>query len=247
LIAMQNPDATHVAGYRAWQAVGRQVMKGEKGLGIIAPRTGRCWDCKGEDAGCAKCRGTGKFTYFTSATVFDVSQTEGDPLPPNPMVPERLQGEDEDGWFARFAATIPAGWSVTIGPVEGSANGWTRHATKEVHVEESLAPAARLKTLVHELAHVALHGPTVDYHAERGRCECEAESVAYVVLGAIGIDSEQYSLGYVAGWTAGDANVVRATGKAVTTTARDILDAVLTNDEEDGQEAQDADAVLVPA
>jgi len=232
LILIQRPDATQVAGYRKWQELGRQVRKGEQGIQILAPRTGKCRDCDGQGEGCSRCKGKGRYLYFTTATVFDVAQTDGEELPANPMVPELLQGEDEAGWFDRVAELLPEGWTLTVGDTGSKANGWTRHESREVCVSETLSPAARLKTLVHELAHVELHGD-VDYGANRGRCECEAESVAYVVLGALGIDSESYSLGYVAGWTADDATQVRATAAAVTNTARGILDRLLAEEDAD--------------
>lgn len=241
LILAQRPDATQVAGYRKWQEMGRQVRKGEHGIKILAPRTGKCRDCDGtggpDGLTCGRCHGSGRYLYFTTASVFDVSQTDGDELPDNPAVPELLQGEDEAGWYDRIAALLPDGWALELGDTESDANGWTRHDTRQVRIAETLSPAARVKTLVHELAHVKLHGPQVNYAAERGRCECEAESVAYVVLGALGIDSQDYSLGYVAGWTAGDADKVRATASAVTGAAREILDGLFATDDADAEVA----------
>jgi antirestriction protein ArdC len=224
LIWAQCPDASHVAGYRRWQSLGRQVRKGEKGLTILAPRTGDCKAC--EAVGCERCRGKGRYLSFTTATVFDVSQTEGDELPASPVSASLIEGEDEAGIFAVLVdRLLPAGWSVEIGD-SGAANGWCSHERRLIMVGERLGGLQRVKTLVHELAHAVLHGD-VDYVGNRERCEVEAESVAYVVLSVLGVDSSGYSFGYVAGWSGGDVAVVRAAAGVVGKTATQFVDALL--------------------
>lgn len=221
LIGAQRPDATRVAGYRTWQALGRQVRKGETGIRILAPRTGKCHGCSGSGDGCTRCGGSGTVLWFASASVFDVAQTDGDPLP---EIAHRLDGDD-DGLFDTVAgALLPEGWTLDRTPIAGEVNGYCQHDHRRIVVDSDLARAMQVKTLVHELAHAALHGPKVDYHANRGRCETEAESVAYVVLAALGIDSGSWSFGYVASWTDGDVAVVEATGRAVMRTAQAFLE-----------------------
>jgi antirestriction protein ArdC len=222
LIGAQRPDATRVAGYRTWQALGRQVRKGETGIRILAPRTGKCHGCAGQGDGCTRCGGSGTVLWFASAAVFDVAQTDGDPLP---EIAHRLDGSDPAGLFDTLAgALLPEGWTIDREPLAGEVNGYCQHDRRRIVVDANLAPSMAVKTLAHELAHAAMHGPQVDYHANRGRCEVEAESVAYVVLSALGIDSGSWTFGYVASWADGDTGVVEATGRAVMRTAQRFLE-----------------------
>ena len=104
------------------------------------------------------------------------------------------------------------------------ANGTTDRTARCVTIADRLDEAGAVKTLAHELAHVLLHsGPTFDYSANRGRCECEAESVAYMVCDALGVASEAYSFGYVAHWSGGDTKVVEKAGERAMACAREIL------------------------
>lgn len=230
LILSQRPDASQVAGYRKWQELGRQVRKGEQAISILAPRTGRCYTCNGEGDGCTRCGGSGRVLWFAAASVFDVSQTDGDPLPEAPVA--RLTGDDEHGWFARIVdRLLPEGWTVTLEAIPGETNGYCAHGEQKIVVDADLDPAAQVKTLVHELAHAAMHAPAdVDYSKDRGRCEVEAESVAYILLGALDIDAADYSFGYVASWADGDLDVVEATGRAVSKQAKLMLDGLLDDD-----------------
>lgn len=221
LIGAQRPDASHVAGFKKWQELGRQVRKSEQGITILAPRSGQCGRCEG--AGCDGCGKSGRYLYFTTATVFDVSQTDGEDLPVNPVRSSLLVGDDEKGLFDLLVSRlVPEGWAVEVGNA-GSANGWCSHEKRTVMVGEGLSPLQKVKTLTHELAHVVLHPDNVKYFANRGRCEVEAESVAYVVLSALGVDTAEYSFGYVASWSDGDASVVRATAGSVCRVASDFL------------------------
>lgn len=221
LIASQRPDASMVAGFKRWQELGRQVKKGETGITILAPRSGDCRSCEG--SGCDRCGGSGRYLYFTTATVFDVSQTEGEEIPVNPLKASLLVGGDERGLFDLLVdRLLPDGWSVVVGDA-GSANGWCSHEKKMVMVGEGLSPLQQVKTLTHELAHAVLHPDTLEYVSNRGRCEVEAESVAYVVLSALGVDTGGYSFGYVAGWSDSDVSVVRATAGSVCRVASDFL------------------------
>lgn len=247
LIMLQRPDATRVAGFRKWQELGRQVRKGEKGLTILAPRTGPCRDCKGEGTGCSRCGGRGRYLYFTTATVFDIGQTDGDEVPAPPVPDAQLLTGGDAAMFDRLAELLtPAGWTVEVGSTAEAGpgvNGFCQHDRRRIVIAEDRDPAHRVKTLLHELAHASLHDPAVvDYTAERGRCEVEAESVAHVVLAGLGLDTTGYSLGYVTGWANGDAQVLRAAAQRVLGEARRMLDVLIP--EEGAEQGQDARAMV---
>jgi hypothetical protein len=224
LIAFQRPDATRVAGYRTWQRVGRQVRKGERGIAILAPCTYRASTDDTDDAD-----GTPEPTRWVRgwrvAYVFDVSQTDGEPLPD--VLPVLLRGDDPGRlWDALAAQVRDAGYALTRGDCDEvcpGSNGFTDYAAREVRVRADVDPAQACKTLAHELGHVLLHA---DSTAPRKRCEVEAESVAYVVCHASGLDTDDYSLPYVAGWANGDLSLIRASAQTVTTTARRVLDGI---------------------
>lgn len=206
-----------VAGFKAWQALGRQVRKGETALRVLAPAKYKTTDEKtGEDRW--QLRG------FTTACVFDISQTDGDDLPD--VRPDLLSG-DASGLDDVVALIRGAGFTFALVPPNelGSANGTTDHSTRSVVVRDDMSPTQTLKTTVHEYAHVLLHGEC-GYRADRGRLEIEAESVAYVVLTHAGITPDGYSLPYVAGWATGDLDKIRATTETVITTAHRIITAL---------------------
>ena len=228
LIALQRSDATRVAGYRAWQALGRQVRKGERGIRILAPCRYRYTTTHndGTETIHQGIRG------FTTATVFDVAQTDGEALPD--VRPALLGGEGVRGLWEALAAQVAAqGYSLERGDC-GGANGCTDHNARTVRVREDVSDAQATRTLAHELAHVLMHPSTAAYFQCRGRCEVEAESVAFLVCQAAGLSTDGYSFPYVARWADGDAGKVRETAEAALGTARAIL-ADLGPDE--GQEA----------
>lgn len=212
LIMAQMPTATHVAGYQAWKKDhGRQVRKGEHGLRILAPCT--VWkDKDNHDAGRT-------LIGFRVTSVFDVSQTDGEPLP---SVVDHLTGDAPDHLLAGLVDAITAaGYTYERGPT-GTANGYTDYTGRTVRVSDTLTGAMAAKTTAHELAHVLMHHPDSDRPA-RDVCEIEAESVAYVVMAAHGIDSGGYTLGYVAGWSGGDVATVKTTATRVAAHAKKIL------------------------
>ena len=215
LIMCQRPDATRVAGFLAWKEHGRSVVKGAKGIAILAP-------CIYKDKDTEESHVAGfRITY-----VFDVSDTEGDPLPESPAKVALLTGDSPDGMWDYLVAEVEArGFHVELGTdSEHGENGYTQHATKTVRiVTGGRSPAAMVKTLAHELAHVILHASTADYLADRGLCEVEAESVAFLVCDAFGLASDDYTFGYVTTWANADAKVVLATAKRVQLAAAEIL------------------------
>ena len=137
-----------------------------------------------------------------------------------------------DGLAAQVAA---AGYTLSYGTPTAGADGHTDPHTRTVVVGSHLTPLEQVGTLAHELAHIALGhcAPTYAYHAHRGRAEVEAESVAYVLLGACGIDMTDAPIRYVAGWAGNDIDAIRAAATTVTTTAKTLLDTLLSADDDE--------------
>jgi len=239
LIAAQRPDATAVAGYRAWQALGRQVDRGERGLQILAPVVRRQRRATGEPTEPVEAPESeptvlpephGHVAGFRVTYVWDVAQTSGEPLP-EPPHPQLLRGQAPPGlWDALEHLVVERGYAVQRGDC-GTANGWTDHASRQVRVRSDVDDAQAVKTLAHEVAHVLLHEPsgatTGGTRGCRGLIEVEAESVAYLVTGAHGLSTDDYTFAYVTGWADsvdGPAEqVVRATGRRVLAAAHQVL------------------------
>jgi hypothetical protein len=242
------PEPSYVAGYKQWQSLGRQVAKGQPGYMIFAPVTGRFATTTPQDA--ASWRRLGRFEKpkpgevvrsrmvgAKPAYVWDVSQTTGEAVPERPR-PVLLEGEAPEGLWDGLASLIEAeGFAVLRVEHEGlirGANGLTDYTARTVAVRQNMDPAAQVKTLAHELAHVRLHGPeNPDATGHRGIGEVEAESVALMIGAAHGMDTSSYTIPYVSGWagTVKDkepAEVVQATGERVRKTAGAILDALPT-------------------
>lgn len=210
-------EPSRVAGYQAWQKLGRQVRKGEKGIQILAPLT-RIVEA---DDGDEERRVVG----FKTVHVFDHSQTEGEPLPQ--VHPVLVTGGLPHQWDMLTRMITDTGFALSIeeSPALGSANGLTDWVGRRVVVKASLPGAQRFKTGVHELAHVRLHEPTSDGRPScRGIVEVEAESVAYMVCAFLGMDTSGYSLPYVATWSDGDPVKVAATADRVIRCARGVID-----------------------
>ena len=220
LIFLQRPDARLVAGYRKWQALGRQVRRGEKGILILAPivkriRVEESTEVKRVLAG------------FRTAHVFDVAQTEGEPLPETPR-PVLLVGQGSGIGSAVSAVTSFAearGLRVRYGSVPGEAFGSFTVPARVITIRKGLPPLQALKTLVHELAHGLMHANGRFPEAERGRLELEAESCAFLVLHELDLDTSGYSFPYLAGW-ADDPRELLTAGERAAKTADTILDAL---------------------
>jgi antirestriction protein ArdC len=213
LILFQKPDASMIAGYGAWQKnFKRQVRKGEKGIKIIAPSP---YKIQKEQE---KIGADGKKTTETIdvtipaykvTTVFDVSQTDGEPLPS--LGVDKLQGSVDN--YKDFYAALEKISPVAIGfeNIESGANGYFNRVEQRIAVQENMSELQTLKTLIHEIAHAKLHDISPeeanalppeeqkDTHTK----EVEAESVAYTVCQHYGIDTSDYTFGYVAGWSSG--------------------------------------------
>ncbi len=176
LIAMQRPDATRVAGFHKWQDLGRQVRKGEHGIRILAPHTYKGTDDNGDEE---------TRVYFRAVSVFDLSQTDGEPLPEIPCEP--LTGDSHAGMLPRleqFATSI--GWTIETGET-GNADGWAMPKEQRIRISDRLdEPNRRVRTLVHELVHALGIG-----YAEYGRevAEVLTETAAFVACRSLGLDT----------------------------------------------------------
>ena len=212
LIAMQKPDATQVAGYNTWQKLGRQVQKGERGIKIISPAPYKqtIETVKKDLNGNTVIGSNGQpekeikqiaRQNFKIATVFDVSQTSGDPLP---EITSELTGE-VDG-YDRLMAAVTASSPVPIrfAPINGEAKGYYSNTDKEIVLKEGMSQEQTVKTAIHEICHSLIHDRDTGLEKDANRLakEVQAESTAYTVCQHFGIDTSDYSFGYIAGWSA---------------------------------------------
>ena len=198
LIAFSKPDATQVAGYKTWQGMKRYVRKGEHGIAILAPVVYHVKDDFGQPT-------PETHVNFKSVYVFDVSQTDGEPLPepPNWKSPE----QDAELTARLIAFAHANGIIVTVETLPGEVQGQSRGGTV------ALSPDAGTKTLIHELAHEMLHKNTVATLAPRNLKELQAESVAYVVARHFGLEPAG-SPNYLALWGA-DSTTIRQSLTAI--------------------------------
>ena len=211
LIAMQKPDATLVAGYHKWQTCfQRTVNKGEKAIKILAPvpYTIKQYKKKLDANGNPILNEEGKPVVeevqikqysFKVVSVFDISQTSGEPLPSAGV--NELQGDVK--YFSRFLDILKEISPVPIkfSRIAGATKGYYSNATKEIVVKEEMSEVQTAKTVLHEMAHALLHSEVDGIIKDRHTKEVEAESVAFTVCCHFGIDTSEYSFGYIATWS----------------------------------------------
>ena len=245
LIAMQKPDASLVAGFSSWKNnFGRNVMKGEKGIKIIAPspftvkqevektdpQTGK--PVIGKDGKPVTEEKEIKVPAYKVVSVFDVSQTEGRELPD--IAVNELTGDVDR--FNDFFAALEQASPVPVGfeKIEGGAHGYYHLEEKRIAIDEGMSDLQTLKTAIHEIAHAKLHD--IDLNApkeeqkprvDRRTREVEAESVAYTVCQHYGLDTSDYSFGYVAGWSSGkELAELRGSLETIRSTAAEMINAI---------------------
>ena len=245
LIAMQKPDASLVAGFSAWKNnFQRNVVKGEKGIKIIAPSPFKIKQemdkidpatnkpVMGADGKPVKEEKEITIPAFKVVSVFDVSQTEGKELPD--IAVDMLTGDVErfKDVFAALEKTSP----VPIGfeKIEGGAHGYYHLEEKRIAIDEGMSELQTLKTAIHEIAHAKLHD--IDLNApkeeqqdrpDRRTREVQAESVAYAVCQHYGLDTSDYSFGYVAGWSSGrELDELKTSLETIRATAAEIINSI---------------------
>ena len=240
LIAMQRPDATLVAGFQAWKnKFNRYVKKGEKGIQIIAPAPIKEVEERekiDKDTGLAVLKENGEpemermeyvIPRFRVTTVFDVSQTDGEPLPL--LEVNELTASVKD--YALLTAAIEQVSPVPIrfDEIEGEAKGYYSDIEKEICVQTGMGESQTIKTMIHEVAHAMLHNS--DLMEQRGEekdrltKETEAESIAFTVCSALRIDTSDYSFPYVASWASGkELKELKDSMDTIRLTAADFLE-----------------------
>lgn len=233
LIAMQNPEATRVAGFSSWMNnFKRYVRRGEKAITILAPfkRMVEVETDQADEYGNAVTKKQ-ELISFRPVSVFDVSQTEGEPLPE--LVSE-LTGEvaGYDSLFAAIRAVAP--FHIDIRRVDSEAKGWCDYTSEVIVIKEGMSQVQNIKTAIHETAHGRIH--SVKDGKSRSQKEVEAESIAYVVSNHFGIDTSDYSFAYVAGWAGEqEKEVLKSCMKTIQSEAKEMIEAIEMELEEPGQ------------
>jgi hypothetical protein len=203
LIFSQRPSATRIAGYNAWRKLGRQVLKGETGIRILAPIVKKAPSANSTaeaDLGCEDAREEHKHQHITGfriVSVFDISQTEGDELAHVPV--PILQGDEGAELYGRLMAVARPRFAVVDNvPIDIKAVGYWDPIRCEIHIDPSHSQLQRAKTLAHELAHaLAGHGTKGD-QTDRHEAETVAEAVAFIVCDQFGLDTSERSFPYIA-------------------------------------------------
>ena len=242
LIAMQKPEATLVAGYKAWQKnFERHVNKGEKAIRILAPAP---YKIKEERDKLDPVTGEMMFDEngmpqkeqvevtipaFRAVSVFDVSQTDGKPIPELEAqeLLSTVEGYEDFVQALMNVAPIPIGFE----DIPGDSKGYFHTEEKRIAVQENMSESQTLKTMVHEVAHSMLHNKEINRDdlieepaKDRNTKEVEAESVAYTVCQHFGIDTSDYSFGYIAGWSSGkDMKELKSSLDTIRKTASELI------------------------
>lgn len=218
LIKLQRPNATQVASYRTWQTLGRQVVKGAKGIKIFAPRVKKAADPDDQAR-----------IYFAVTHVFDIADTTGDPIPTTET--PTIDGDGDQDAYDRLAAFVAAeGLTLTATPCKPTAaQGYYAASRKEIYVQPA-SQTQMLAVLIHELAH----------HLDRERWgtapedETVAEGVAFMVCAACGIDTGTASFPYIAHWSAsegGETIILRCLDR-IQAVARQLIAVVRPTDDQ---------------
>ena len=210
LITTQCPHASHVAGYRKWNELGRQVRKGEKGLKIFAPMTRKDEETQ-----------TTKLVGFRLASVFDISQTDGDPLPDQPVWPITESGPE--GLWDHLQQNLPDDVTLEIrdDSLRGE-RGYLQREAKRIVIVRAEEPSM-CATLLHELSHwfdAELEANPAIYAHTRADCEVVAESAAWLVAQQVGLDVHSEAVHYLASWHGDDSALLRLGQRTIKTSQR---------------------------
>ena len=245
LIAMQKPDASLVAGFSAWKNnFERNVMKGQKGIKIIAPSPYKIKQemqkidphtqkpVIGKDGKPVTEEKEVTIPAYKVVSVFDVSQTEGKELPD--IAVDELTGDVDryKDFFAALEKTSPV--PIAFENIEGGSHGYYHLEDKRIAINEGMSELQTLKTAIHEIAHAKLHDIDLNApkdeqqpHIDRRTREVEAESVAYTVCQHYGLDTSDYSFGYVAGWSSGrELSELKSSLETIRSAAAEIINSI---------------------
>ncbi|WP_270620531.1 antirestriction protein ArdA [[Clostridium] innocuum] len=240
LIAMQKPDASLVAGFSAWKNnFERNVMKGQKGIKIIAPSPYKIKQemqkidphtqkpVIGKDGKPVTEEKEVTIPAYKVVSVFDVSQTEGKELPD--IAVDELTGDVEQyqDFFAALEKTSP--FAMGFEALSGSIKGRCNYEEKCILINEGMDELQNIKTAIHEIAHATLHDIDKDApeRPDRRTREVQAESVAYAVCQHYGLDTSDYSFGYIAGWSSGkELAELKGSLETIRSTAASLIDTI---------------------
>lgn len=250
LIAMQKPDATLVAGFKAWQKnFDRHVKKGEKGIRILAPAPYKIKEERDKidpvtqellldkDGNPQKEEVEITIPAFRAVSVFDVAQTDGKPIPE--LAAKELLSDVEGYQDMIRAVEAISPVPIELEEIAGDSKGYYDREAKRIAVQENMSEGQTLKTMIHEVAHSKLHSKEVEQDEQmkkdRNTKEVEAESIAYTVCQHFGVDTSDYSFGYIARWSSGrDTKELRASMDTIRRTASELITGI----EEQLQELQ---------
>lgn len=239
LIAMQKPDATLVAGFKAWQKnFDRHVKKGEKGIRILAPAPYKIKEERDKidpvtqellldkDGNPQKEEVEITIPAFRAVSVFDVAQTDGKPIPE--LAAKELLSDVEGYQDMIRAVEAISPVPIELEEIAGDSKGYYDREAKRIAVQENMSEGQTLKTMIHEVAHSKLHSKEVEQDEQmkkdRNTKEVEAESIAYTVCQHFGVDTSDYSFGYIAGWSSGrDTKELRASMDTIRRTASELI------------------------
>ena len=239
LIAMQKPDATLVAGFKAWQKnFDRHVKKGEKGIRILAPAPYKIKEERDKidpvtqellldkDGNPQKEEVEITIPAFRAVSVFDVAQTDGKPIPE--LAAKELLSDVEGYQDMIRAVEAISPVPIELEEIAGDSKVYYDRDAKRIAVQENMSEGQTLKTMIHEVAHSKLHSKEVEQDEQmkkdRNTKEVEAESIAYTVCQHFGVDTSDYSFGYIAGWSSGrDTKELRASMDTIRRTASELI------------------------
>lgn len=215
-LQMQNPYASHIAGMKTWNKLGRKINKGEKSLRVLAPykhkkeiemdklkpNTNKAYvDSKGNPI---KEKQQVEWISFKAVPVFDISQTNGKELP---TLIDELDGNVNNYEYMKSSLIDVAKIPVEFEKIESGSKGYYHLKENRIAIKEGMSEQQTIKTMVHEITHSRLHSmakqDNIKDTTERNTKEIEAESVAFVVSKHFGINTEDYSFGYIASWSKG--------------------------------------------
>lgn len=241
LIALQRPDASLVAGYQAWQKnFNRHVKRGEKGIRILAPAPYKIKEERDkldpvtgeimlDKDGMPQTEEVEvKIPAFRAVSVFDVAQTEGEPLPELEAkeLLSTVEGYEDFIKAVTYVAPVPIGFE----DIPGASKGYFNIGENRIAVQEGMSESQTLKTMVHETAHSMLHNKEVNKEdilapaKDRNTKEIEAESIAFTVCRHFGIDTSEYSFSYIAGWSSGrDMKELKSSLDTIRRTASELI------------------------